>query len=86
MLRVRETRLVIARPVAYPCDVTNDAKRWADSWARAARALAALDPAIDTKAAVQQLMPVFRLAREATPKTTTSGLVAMRRLLDRKNG
>ena len=68
--------------------MSDDAKRWAQTWARAARALAALDDAavVDTQTAVQQLMPVFRLLREALPHTTTSGLVEMRRLLDRKHG
>ena len=42
--------------------------------------------AIDTQRAVLQLMPAFRLLREAEPHTTTSGLIEMRRLLDRKHG
>jgi hypothetical protein len=68
--------------------VSDDLKRWAETWTRAARALAALEAAsaVDTQVAVQQLMPVFRLAREALPHTTTSGLVEMRRLLDRSRG
>jgi hypothetical protein len=65
-----------------------DLKRWAETWARARRAVAEVnaDSVIDTQRAVLQLMPVFRLAREALPHTTTSGLVAMRRLLDRTHG
>lgn len=76
------------RPVAYVRFVTEDAKRWAETWERASRALAGVEEAaaIDTQTAVQQLMPVFRLAREALPQTTTSGLVEMRRLLDRNRG
>lgn len=64
--------------------MSDEVKRWAQTWDRAARAIAALHEAaaVDTQVAVQQLMPVFHLAREALPHTTSSGLVEMRRLLD----
>jgi hypothetical protein len=61
--------------------------RWAMTWRRAAAAMAALDATgIDTREAVAQLMPAFALARQALPATTWSGLVEMRRLLDRRHG
>jgi hypothetical protein len=65
----------------------SDLKRWADTWARAGRAIAEVNARnpIDRQQAVLQLMPVFRLAREALPHTTTSGLIEMRRLLDRRH-
>jgi hypothetical protein len=68
--------------------VNDDLQRWAETWERAARAISRVDAAnaVDAQAAVLQLMPAFRLAREALPQTRWSGLVVMRRLLDGKHG
>ena len=62
--------------------------RWAETWKRAAKAIAEVEArrSIDTQSAVLQLMPAFRLAREAEPQTSTSGLVELRRILDKHHG
>ena len=58
-----------------------DEKRWVDTWRRAGEALQRIEAEtpLDVEQSLLQLMPVFALARQAEPVTTTSGLVEMQR-------
>jgi hypothetical protein len=76
--------------LCYDLRVNHDLRNWAATWQRAAVAMTEVERReallIDSRVALEQLRPAFALARRSEPTTTTSGLVEMRRLLDKAHG
>ena len=76
--------------VGSKLEMSAELLRWAETWRRASVALARIEreeaAELDVGEVLEQLRPAFTLARRAEPVTSTSGLVEMRRLLDRRHG